>query len=111
VTTVEEPELAVIRGTAAWLPRSGTRRVPARGSDRRLVPLAYTIPGYTARLLRWLVEPRQPYEEGAVVARVRLATGAVWDLTVRTRGVLDEVLVPAGRDIRSGEWLALVRPA
>lgn len=108
---VDEPELAVLRGAAAWLAHSGSRCVPARGSDQRLVPLAYTIPGYTARLLRWLVEPRQPYAEGAVVARVRLATGAVWDLTVRTSGVLDEVLVPAGRDIRSGEWLALVRPA
>jgi len=110
VATVDEPELAVVRGAAAWLPRSGSRSVSAHGSDQRLVPLAYTIPGYTARLLRWLVEPRQPYAEGAVVARVRLASGAVWDLTVRAPGVLDEVLVPAGRDIRSGEWLALVRP-
>lgn len=110
VATVDEPELAVVRGAAAWLARSGSRCVPARGSDQRLVPLAYTIPGYTARLVRWLVGPRQPYDEGAVVARVRLATGTVWDLTVRTPGVLDEVLVPAGRDIRSGEWLALVRP-
>jgi hypothetical protein len=111
VATVDEPELAAIRGAAAWLPRSGPRRVRARGSTQRLVPLAYTLPGHTARLLRWLVEPRQPYAEGAAVARVRLANGAVWDLTVRTPGVLDEVLVPAGRDVRSGEWLALVRPA
>jgi len=111
VATVDEPELAVIRGAAAWLPRSGPRRVRARGSTQRLVPLAYTIPGYTARLLRWLVEPRRPYPAGTAVARVRLASGAVWDLTVRTPGVLDEVLVPAGREVRSGEWLALVRPA
>jgi hypothetical protein len=45
-----------------------------------------------------------PAAAGAAVARVRLANGAVWDLTVRTSGVLDEGLVPAGRDVRSGEW-------
>lgn len=110
VATVDDPELVAVRGAAAWLPRSGPRRVPSRGSAQRLVPLAYTLPGHTARLLRWLVEPRQRYEAGAAVARVRLASGAVWDLTVRAPGVLDEVLVPVGRDVRSGEWLALVRP-
>jgi hypothetical protein len=36
--------------------------------------------------------------------------GAVWDLTARTRGTLDEVLVPGGHEVRSGTWLALVRP-
>jgi molecular chaperone DnaK len=111
VATVDEPELAVIRGAAAWLPRSGPRRLPARNPTQRLVPLAYTLPGHRARLLRWLVEARQPYAAGATVARVRSASGAVWDLTVRTPGVLEEVLVPAGREVRSGEWLALVRPA
>lgn len=111
VAMIDEPELAVVRGAAAWLRGSGARSVLARGSDQRLVPLAYTIPGGTARLLRWLVEPQRPYGEGAAVARVRLSSGAVWDLTVRGPGALDEVLVPGGRDIRSGEWLALVRPA
>jgi hypothetical protein len=111
VAPIDEPELAVARGVAAWLPRSGPRWVLARGSAQRLMPLAYTIPGGTARLLRWLVEPRQPYGEGTAVARVRLASGAVWDLTVRTSGVLDDILVPAGREVHTGEWLALVRPA
>lgn len=107
---IDEPELAVLHGAAARLHRGGSRTVAARGLGPRLVPLAYTIPGGTARLLRWLVEPRQAYEEGAVVARVRLSGGAIWDLTTRSRGVLDEVLVPSGRQVRSGDWLALVRP-
>jgi hypothetical protein len=110
VAPIDEPELAVVRGAAVWLPRSGPRSVSARASGRRMVPLVYTIPGGTARLLRWLVEPQQPYEEGATVARVRLPGGAVWDLTARARGILDEVLIPGGREVRSGEWLALVRP-
>ena len=111
VAWFDEPELAVLRGAEVWLPRSGTRSVPARALGPRLVPLAYTIPGGTARLLRWLVEPHQPYDEGAVVARVRLPAGTVWDLTVRAPGALEEVLIPGGHEVRSGEWLALVRPA
>jgi hypothetical protein len=75
-----------------------------------MVPLVFTIPGGSARLVRWLVDPALPYEEGAAVARVRLAGGAIWDLVARARGTMDEVLVPGGQDVRSGEWLALVRP-
>lgn len=111
VALVEEPETAVVRGAATWLTHSGPRLVAARGSGQRLAPLAYTFPAGQARLLRWLVEPQQSYAEGAAVARVRLAEGAVWDLTARAAGTLDEVLIPGGREVHSGEWLALVRPA
>jgi hypothetical protein len=110
VAPIDQPELAVLAGAAVWLPRSGPRSVVARGSGPRMVPLLYTIPGGTAVLVRWLVEPQQPYEEGATVARVRVPGGAVWDLTARAPGVLDEVLVPGGSEVRSGEWLALVHP-
>jgi molecular chaperone DnaK (HSP70) len=107
---VAEPELAVVRGAAAWLPRSGARAVRARASGQRMVPLVFTIPGGSGRLLRWLVAANQPFDEGAALARVRLPGGAVWDLTAHSRGTLDEVLVPGGREVRSGHWLALVRP-
>ncbi len=110
VSHLAEPELAAIRGAAAWLPRSGPRAVLARPAGGRLAPLVYTIPGGGARLLRWMVEPQQPYDEGATVARVRLAGGAIWELTARSAGILDEVLKPRGSDVRSGDWLALVRP-
>jgi len=110
VAMLDEPELAVVRGAALWLPRSGPRTVMARPSLDRIVPLAFTIPGGSAQLLRWLVEPGQAYEVGAAVARVRLGSGAVWDLTARTGGTVDEVLVDGGRPISSGVWLALVRP-
>jgi molecular chaperone DnaK (HSP70) len=110
VAMVDEPELAVVRGAAQWLPRSGPRMVLARPSPDRMVPLVFTFPGGSAQLLRWLVEPTQPYDAGAPVARVRLSSGAVWDLTARTRGTLDEVLVPGGHPVSTGDWLALVRP-
>jgi hypothetical protein len=106
---VEEPELLVVRGAAHWLSRSGTRVVAAQPTQERVVPLAFTIPGGSAKLLRWLVEPDEPYGEGALLARVRLAGGAVWDLTARNGGVIDQMLVGAGAPVTSGEWLALAR--
>jgi molecular chaperone DnaK (HSP70) len=110
VRRVEEPELLVVRGAAHWLPRSSPRTVEAQRSPDRIVPLSFTIPGGSARLLSWLVAAHQPYEEGVTLARIRLAGGAVWDLTARTRGTLDEVLVGAGATVTTGEWLALARP-
>jgi hypothetical protein len=106
---LEEPELAVVRGIARWLPRSGPRLVMARPAPERMTPLVFTIPGGSAQLLRWLVQPEESYDEGAPLARVRLAGGALWDLTARTRGTLDQVLVEGGSPVSSGEWLGLVR--
>lgn len=110
VRRVDEPELVVVRGAAHWLARSGSRTVAAQPSADRFVPLSFTIPGGTAHLLRWLVSPRQPYEEGASLARIRLASGAVWELTARANGTLDQILVRDGSAISTGEWLALARP-
>jgi molecular chaperone DnaK (HSP70) len=109
VRSVDAPELAAVRGAAHWLPRSSPRSVVAQPSPDRMVPLAFTIPGGSARLLRWLVVPTQPYDEGSTLARVRLASGAVWELTARTRGTLDQILVGAGAQVSTGEWLALSR--
>lgn len=106
---VEEPELALVRGAAQWLPRSGARTVPATATAERVVPLAFSIPGGSATLLRWLVEPDERYGDGAALARVRLPGGAVWDLTARTAGLLDQVLVGAGAQVATGDWLALAK--
>jgi molecular chaperone DnaK len=109
VAWLEEPELAVVRGTAHWLPRSGPRTVMARPAADRMTPLVFTFPGGSAQLLRWLVQPEESYDEGAPLARVRLAGGALWELTARTRGTLDQVLVDGEAPVSSGEWLALAR--
>jgi molecular chaperone DnaK len=110
VRRLEEPELAVLRGAAHWLPRSGQRTVAALPPADRLVPLSFQIPGGSAELLRWLVPLRQPYDEGAVLARIRLGGGAVWELTARSRGTLAQVLVGDGAPVRTGDWLALAHP-
>jgi molecular chaperone DnaK (HSP70) len=109
VSMVDAPELAVVRGAAHWLPHSSPREVPAEPSAYRMAPLAFTIPGGSARLLRWLVAPAQPYREGSVLARVRLASGAVWDLTARSHGTLEQILIGNGAQVTTGEWLALSR--
>jgi len=110
VRRLDEPELAAARGAVRWLARTGGRTIAARDTGERVMPLAFTIPG-PANLLRWLVEPDQPYEEGAPLARIRLASGALWDLTARTRGSLERIIVADGGPVRSGEWLALARQA
>jgi molecular chaperone DnaK (HSP70) len=109
LSMVDAPELAVVRGAAHWLPHSSPREVPAEPSAYRMAPLAFTIPGGSARLLRWLVSPAQPYREGSVLARVRLASGAVWDLTARSHGTLEQILIGDGAQVTTGEWLALSR--
>jgi molecular chaperone DnaK (HSP70) len=109
VRRLEEPELAVVRGAAQWLPRSGPRTVVAPIPAHRLVPLSFTFPGGAAQLLRWTMPLRQPYDEGDTLARIRLAGGSVWDLSARVAGSLDRVLVGDGAPIASGEWLALAR--
>jgi molecular chaperone DnaK (HSP70) len=109
VRLVEDPEFAVVRGAVAWLQASGPRVIAGQAAADRIVPLAFTIPGGSARLLRWFVAPDDRYPAGATLARVRLSSGAIWDLTARTRGTLDRVLVADGSAIRTGEWLGLSR--
>ena len=109
IRQVDEPELVVVRGAAAWLARSGPRTIAARTAPGRVVPLAFAIPGGSGTLLRWLVAPQESYGEGTALARIRLAGGAVWELTANGGGVLDRVLVADGATVAAGDWLALAR--
>jgi hypothetical protein len=106
----DDAEFAVVRGAAAWLAGSGDRVLTGYPTGERILPLAFTFPGGTARLLRWVVALEQPYDEGAVLARVRLTGGGIWDLTARTGGTLEQILVGDGAAVSSGEWLGLARP-
>jgi molecular chaperone DnaK len=108
--TVEDPDLATVRGAARWLAHSGPRRVPAATSPEPSVPLSFAIPGGSALLLRWLVAPGQAYVAGVPLARVRLPGGALWDLTARVPGTLDRLLAVPGSEVAAHDWLALARP-
>ncbi|WP_213456023.1 Hsp70 family protein [Rhizomonospora bruguierae] len=104
-----EPELAVVRGAVGWLPRSGPRVIAAETPGGRTVPLAFPIPGGGGTLVRWLVEPGEPYGAGHPLARVRLPGGALWDLVAAAPGAVDRFLVGPGTPVAAGEWLAVVR--
>jgi molecular chaperone DnaK len=104
---VEDPELATVRGAVRWLEHSAPRLVMPLDRAGRAVPLAFTLPGGTARLLRWLVRPGQAYNAGQVLGRVRLTGGALWDLAAAADGSLERVLVQPGGDVATGQWLAV----
>lgn len=107
-----EPELTVLYGAVRWLVRRGRPTVPPEPLAAGTVPLSFGIPAGGGRLLRWLVEAGQRYPGGAVLARVRLPGGALWDLTAAEPGRLDRVLVGAGAEVAADQWLALaVAPA
>lgn len=106
---VENPELATVQGAARWLPRSGPRMIRASTETSRMTPLSFVIPGGSARLLRWLIVPGQPYPAGTPLARVRLPGGALWDLVAASPGTLDRLLVPPSAEVASQQWLALAQ--
>jgi hypothetical protein len=108
---VDEPELATVRGAARWLGHSGTRLIPPSPVTDGTHPLQFAIPGGRARLLRWLVTPGDAYVAGTPLARVRLHTGALWDLTAATPGTVERLLVSPGTEIAAQHWLALAHPA
>ncbi|GAA0802299.1 Hsp70 family protein [Spirilliplanes yamanashiensis] len=104
---MEDPELATVRGAARWLLHAAPRRVAAAEPAGRAVPLAFAVPGGTARLLRWLVAPGGAFAAGQALGRVRLPDGALWDLTAAADGTLGPQLVAEGAEVSAGQWLAL----
>lgn len=105
-----DPELAVVRGAVRWLARRGRPVVAAERLPAGTAPLAFAIPGGSARLVRWLVTPGQRYGPGAALARVRLPGGGLWDLTAATPGVMDRLLVAPDTEVSAHQWLALATP-
>jgi molecular chaperone DnaK (HSP70) len=102
-----DPELTVVYGGSRWLSRFWRRDVPAERLPGNSVPLAFRIPGGRARLVRWLVAPGDRYPAGATLARVRVDSGALWDLTAAVAGTIDRLLVEADTDVATDQWLAL----
>ena len=102
-------DIAVVAGAAQWLRGTGPRTVPATPTPGRIVPVSFPIPGTGAHLVRWLVKPEQSYGEGTTLARIRLPSGAIWDLIASSGGTLDQILVTDGAPVKTGDWLALAR--
>jgi len=61
-------------------------------------------------LLEWLVKPGDEVHRGQVIAEVDTAKSAI-GIEVFEDGVVDEILVPEGQEVRVGTVLARLRPA
>lgn len=104
------PELAVVQGAVRWLARRGHPVVAPERLPAGTTPLAFAIPGGSARLVRWLVTPGQRYGRGAPLARIRLPAGGLWDLTAAVPGTVERVLVDPDAEVSAHQWLALATP-
>jgi molecular chaperone DnaK len=110
VTRPADPELAVLRGAAAWVHSRQARAVVADPPSWRVEPLSWAVPGGRGRLVRWLVKEGEGYARGAALAQVRTADDRVYDLTAgRTDGILLEQRVAVGAMVVSGAVAAHAR--
>ncbi|MFI5913430.1 Hsp70 family protein [Dactylosporangium sp. NPDC051541] len=110
VTRPADPELAVLRGAAAWARARPTRAVPADPPAWRVEPLVWTVPGGRGQLVRWLVREGEAYGRDAPLAQVRTADDSVYDLSSgRSEGTLLEQRVAIGETIVSGAVAAHAR--
>jgi hypothetical protein len=110
VTRPADPDLAVLRGAAAWARARSARTVPADPPSWRVEPLSWTIPGGRGRLVRWLVKEGEGYTRGAPIAQVRTVDDEVYDLTAGSvEGILFEQRVAVGDMVVSGAVAAHAR--
>ncbi|GAA2363972.1 Hsp70 family protein [Dactylosporangium salmoneum] len=110
VTRPADPELAVLRGAAAWARARLARTVLADPPSWRVEPLSWTIPGGRGRLVRWLVKEGEGYRRGTPIAQVRTSDDQVYDLAAGgAEGVLLEQRVAVGDVVVSGAVAAHAR--
>ncbi|MFI6369536.1 Hsp70 family protein [Streptomyces sp. NPDC050546] len=103
---VEDPELAVAQGAAAWAGAATERYSVAGRPAGFTVPLSWELPGGTGKLLQWYVGPGDDYPADAVFALVRLTDGGLWELRGDRRpGSVAQLHSEAGSEVSSGDWL------
>jgi hypothetical protein len=88
VITLDDPDLAAVRGAVRFAMAAATRRIPADHPRWRVEPLSWDVPTGRARLERWTVSPAAAYQRGTIIAQVRTADERVYDLTAPDEGVL-----------------------
>ncbi|MFC9685452.1 Hsp70 family protein [Streptomyces sp. NPDC056948] len=103
---VEDPELAVAQGAAAWAGAATERYSVAGRPAGHTVPLSWELPGGTGKLLQWYVGPGDDYPADAVFALVRLIDGGLWELRGDGHaGTVAQLHSEAGSEVSSGDWL------
>lgn len=111
IFTAADPELAVVLGAAAWASSVSTRRTAAARPNPVLQPARWEIPGGRATMVRWLVEPGGRFDAGAILARVRLTDGSLFDLAMDVPGSLIHTHADPGTPVRDADWLATTLPS
>ncbi|MEV0190499.1 Hsp70 family protein [Kitasatospora purpeofusca] len=106
VSQPEDPQLAVVRGAAAWAALTAARDLRPVVREPGTEPLAWDVPGGSAVFLGPLVAEGTRYSAGAVLADVRSSTGTVHRLRARYPGELVRWHTDPGGRFRSGDWLA-----
>ncbi|MFE6748526.1 Hsp70 family protein [Kitasatospora purpeofusca] len=102
----EDPQLAVVRGAAAWAALTAARDLRPVVRRPGTEPLAWDVPGGSAVFLGPVVPEGARYPAGAVLADVRASTGAVHRLRARHPGELVRWHAEPGARFRAGDWLA-----
>ncbi|WP_433228345.1 Hsp70 family protein [Actinomadura formosensis] len=105
---------AVVEGAARWARGAAGRRISAAPPRGPVVPLRWSAPDGTtsAVLARWLVEPGDCFRAGDVLARIRLDTGALYDMTAPTAGRVTHRHLNERQELFDGDWaLTSLRPA
>ncbi|MFD8968902.1 Hsp70 family protein [Streptomyces sp. NPDC059568] len=105
VVRSDDPDLAVVFGAGAWAGGAAARRLAAGRPARGIEPLAWEIPGGSARLTRWLRAPGDAYAQGTALARIRLVDGSLHDLTAAGPGRVLRRHAGPGERIAAGDWL------
>ncbi|MFB7943976.1 Hsp70 family protein [Kitasatospora phosalacinea] len=104
---VEDPDLAVVHGAAAWAARAADRRLTAVPTEPKAVPLAWE-PTAPAELTAWHVEPGTGYPADAALGTLRTAEGALLELVTAAPGRVVRHLRRPGETVTAGEWLIAV---
>ncbi|WP_344623293.1 Hsp70 family protein [Kitasatospora arboriphila] len=107
---VEDPDLAVVHGAAAWAARAADRRLVPVEPPAHTRPLAWTFPAASAELTGWTVDPGTDYPAGGTLGSVRLPDGSLWELTADGPGTVVGQLARPGAVVGPGEWLLAVQP-
>ncbi|MFE2109642.1 Hsp70 family protein [Kitasatospora sp. NPDC059463] len=107
---VEDPDLAVVHGAAAWAARSADRRLSPLRQAARTRPLAWGFPADSAEVAGWSVPAATAYPAGAALGSLRLPDGSLWELTADEPGTVVRQLVAPGTAVGPGEWLLAVQP-
>jgi actin-like ATPase involved in cell morphogenesis len=99
------PELAVVQGAARFAAAAATRFVVPRPRRIPEVPLRWDIPGDGATLLEHLAGTGDVFAPGQVIGRVRLDSGAIWELRAGAAGRLRDWHAAPGATVFAGDWL------